>query len=362
MSKTIGSFVTIALLLALGARLRAQDISSNVSAQIISAKPGMVNYVEGKPLVFRDDPAEGTALVARNQLTPGESVQTSEGDRVEILLSPGSYLRVAGNSRLDIVKAEFDDMRFKLVRGTAILESASFDKKVHALKVSTPGGDVRVLEKGLYRFQVVAEREVEVFVYSGKAEWLKDEKVVATLKDKKRYMLGSDQNGQPQFVKLSKDDVDATDIWSKKRAEYLVAANDRLSDWMLGSSYYGTGYYGTGYGYRGGWIFNPFFNAFTFLPFGDFGFYSPYGYSYGHYYPYSTYYGRGVGSGGGTSSGSAGSAASASSGTSKPKNSTALQRSSVSRAPSGPSPRMSSGRSEQVSRGSVHTSSPSRSK
>jgi hypothetical protein len=353
----IGSFGSIALLLALGAQLRAQDISSNVSAQIISAKPGMVNYVEGKPLVFRDDPAEGTKLVARNQLTPGESVQTNEGDRAEILLSPGSYLRVAGNSRLDVVKAEFDDMQFKLDRGTAILESASFDKKVHALKVSTPAGEVRVLEKGLYRFQVVADREVEVFVYSGKAEWLKGEKVVASLKPKKRYMLGSDQNGQPQFVKLGKNDLDATDMWSQKRAEYLVAANDRLSDWMLGSSYYGAGY-----GYRGGWIFNPFFNAFTFLPFGDFGFYSPYGYSYGYYYPYYNYYGRGVGTGGGTSSGSTASTGSASAGTSKPKNSTVLQRSSVSRASSAPSVRMSSGRSEQVSRGSVHTSSPSRSK
>src|SRR5215831_21409398 len=176
MSKTISSFATIALLLALGARLRAQDISSNVSAQIISAKPGMVNYVEGKPLVFGDDPAEGTGLVARNQLTAGQSVQTNEGDRAEILLSPGSYLRVAGNSRLDIVKAEFDDMQFRLIRGTAILESASFDKKVHALKVYTPAGEVRVLEKGLYRFQVIPDREAEVFVYSGKAEWLKDEK------------------------------------------------------------------------------------------------------------------------------------------------------------------------------------------
>jgi hypothetical protein len=351
MSKTTLLVMSLTLLLVMGTPVHAQDISSNVSAQIISAKPGMVNYVEGGPLVFRGDEEEGTKLVARNQLKPGERLQTREGDKAEILLSPGSYLRVAANTQLEIKSAEFDNMHFDLIQGTAILESAAFDKKVHALKISTPAGDVKVVEKGLYRFQITPEKQVEVLVYSGKAEWVKDQSEIATLKASKRYLLGTDDKGKPQFVKLSKDDMDSLDVWSKKRAEYLVAANDRLSDWMFGSSYYGYGY-----GYRGGWVYNPFFNAFTFAPFGDYGFYSPYGFSYGYYYPYYGYYGHGSSGGGGGSSSSGGTSSASSS---KPKNSTAQQRSSSSHSSSAPRATMSSGRSDQGSRSSAHSSSSS---
>ncbi len=350
MSKAILLFMSLTLLLLIGGPVQAQDISSNVSGQIISAKPGMVNYVEGGPLVFRGDQEEGTKLAARNQLKPGERLQTKEGDKAEILLSPGSYLRVAGNSQLEIKRAEFEDMHFDLIQGTAILESAAFDKKVHALKISTPAGDVKVLENGLYRFQITPEKQVEVLVYSGKAEWVKDQRDIATLKANRRYLLGTNEKGKPQFVKLRKEDMDSVDLWSKRRAEYLVAANDRLSDWMFGPSYYGYGY-----GYRGGWVYNPFFNAFTFAPFGDYGFYSPYGFSYGYYYPYYSYYGGG--GGGGSSSGT--STSGSGSGSGKPKNSTVQQRTSSSRSSGAPRATVSSGRSDQGSRGSVRSSAPS---
>jgi FecR protein len=342
------SLCASAVLLCAGVPLLSQDISSNVSAQVISAKPGMVNYVEGGPLVFRRDQEEGTKLVARNQLKPGERLQTKESDRAEILLSPGSYLRVAGSSQVEVVKAEFDDMHFNLLQGIAILESAAFDKKVHALKISTPAGDVRVVDNGLYRFQVTPDRRVEVFVYSGKAEWLKDQHEIAILKSKKRYLLGTDEKGKPQFVKLDKDAMDSVDLWSKRRAEYLVAANDRVSDWMFDSGYYGYGYNR----YRGGWVFSPFFNAFTFVPFGDYAYYSPYGYYYGSYYPY---YGYGYGHGGGGSGGSTSSGSGSSGGTTKPRNSTVQQRSASSSSSSAPSSRVSYGRSDQGNRGSVRT-------
>jgi hypothetical protein len=358
MSRLVSFFAGATLLWVAGAPLYSQDISSNVSAQVISAKPGMVNYVEGGPLVFHVDQEEGTRLVARNQLRPGERLQTKEGDRAEVLLSPGSYLRVAANSQVEVIKAEFDNMQFNLIQGVAILESAAFDKKVHALRISTPVGDVKVLETGLYRFQVTPNSQVEVFIYSGKAEWLRNQHEVATLKSKKRYLLGTDEKGKPEFVKLSKDDMDSVDLWSKRRAEYLVAANGRVSDWMFDSSSYGYGYNR----YRGGWVFNPFFNAFTFVPFGDYAYSSPYGYYYGSYYPYYGYgYGRGGGGGnGGSSSGSTGGTGTASG--SNSRNSTVQQRSAASSSSSAPSSRGSYGRSDQGNRGSVHSAPPSSSK
>ncbi|PYV87454.1 MAG: hypothetical protein DMG05_17620, partial [Acidobacteria bacterium] len=159
MRALVGSLFTLVM----GLTLYAQDVSQN----FISAKSGMVNYVEGKPIVFTSDNQQGSKVSARDQLKSGDRLQTEENDRVEILLNPGSYLRVAANSEIRILQTSFDDMHFGMTRGVAILESAAFDKKVHSIKISTPSGDLQILANGLYRFEVSPDQPVEVSVYSG---------------------------------------------------------------------------------------------------------------------------------------------------------------------------------------------------
>jgi hypothetical protein len=342
MSKATRFLLVVILSLVPGTVLYSEDYSQH----FISAKPGMVNYVEGAPSLFSGDQDQGSKLAARQQLKAGDRLQTQANDRVELLLSPGSYLRIAGDSQVQVLQNSFEDMHFSLTQGTAILEAAAFDKKVNSMTMSLPSGDLKILENGLYRFQVTPNQPVEVFVYSGKAKWLKNEKEITTLKPKKRYLLESTEQGKPQFVKLDNENMDSLDLWSKRRAEYLVSANDRLSPWMFDSAF--NGYYNYGLGYRGGWVFNPFFGAFTFVPFNEYGFLSPYGYSYGYYYPMYGY--GGYPRGGGGSSSSSGQSGNVSATSSKPRNTTVQQRSSASSSASSSNSRMSTGRSDQGSR------------
>ena len=329
--KKFSSVHAIAVALAFTVNLHADEFSEH----FIAARAGVVNYIEGSPQVFFGN--EGKVAAARGQIKGGDSIKTGAQDRLEILLNPGSYLRLGFNSELRVVETRFEAMHFDLVRGSAIVESATFNRKVHALRVGTPAGEVVFEKAGLYRLEAQPS-PVHLAIHEGKAKWMKEGVQVATLKSGKRFVLAVPAPGSElQFAKLDKKDADELDRWSRRRAEFLVAANSRLSPWLMTSL---SDRYG--YNQRGGWMFNPYFSCYTFVPFdGTFG--SPYGFRYGMFLPVRMYrstpdYGwAGPSNGGGHNRSSA-------------PATTYDQRSTAGSAPSAPAGRMESGRAEQDSR------------
>lgn len=270
-------------------------LGDDPSFHFIGAQAGLVNHVDGNPVVFAADQSAGKPLLSRAMIQPMSRIETGEDDRVEILLSPGSYLRVAENSVVRVNETKLDDVRVALDKGTVIVESAVFDKKVHALRIETAAGDIAIQKEGLYRFEADPEHAtVDVAIRRGKAQWLPEGKPKMTLKSGNRFQLPvSLAGGGIQYAKISKEQMDNLDNWSMRRAQYLVAASDRASSWVSNSWY--SSYYQRGF--RGGWFFDPFFQMFTFIPFGS-NYYSPYGFSYLGYNPYRYY--RGYGGMGGT--------------------------------------------------------------
>jgi hypothetical protein len=215
-------------------------------------------------------------------IQPKSWIETGSMDRVEILLNPGSFLRVAENSIVRINETKLDNVRIALDKGTVIVESSVFDKKVHALRIETAAGDIAIQKEGLYRFEADPERvTVDVAVRRGKAQWLPEGKPQVTLKADNRFHLpASSAGGELQFAKFSKEQMDNLDNWSMRRAQYLVAASAHLSSRVSDSWYSSYDWRG----FRGGWFFDPFFQMFTFIPFGS-NYHSPYGFSCGGYNP-----------------------------------------------------------------------------
>jgi len=267
------------------------------SFHFIGAQAGLVNHVDGSPVVFAANQSVSKPLLSRTMIQPMSRIETGPNDRVEILLNPGSFLRVAENSVVRVNETKLSDVKVALDKGTVIVESAAFDKKVHALRIETAAGDIAIQKEGLYRFEADPEHStVDVAVRRGKAQWLPESKPQVTLKAGNRFQLPvSSTDGALQYAKISKEQMDNLDNWSMRRAQYLVAASDRATSWVSDSWY--SSYYQRGF--RGGWFFDPFFQMFTFIPFGG-NYYSPYGCSYLGYYPYRGY--RGYWGGGGTSS------------------------------------------------------------
>ena len=260
------------------------------SAVVLSAQtyktalPGTVNYVEGQVSV------NGQPLNSRQdgniQLRPNESLTTGNG-KVEILLSPGVFLRAGDNSEIRMVSPGLADLTVEVVHGSVMVE---VDKKLKDARVDVleHGATASILKEGLYRFDSDQGR---VETIDGKMSVVENGKAKDVGKGKEVVL-----NGEPLktvgFDRKAEDDLYR---WSSVRSGYLAEANQSTAQYIYGG--YGP-YWGKG------WYWNPYFAAWSWLP-GDGYFYNPFGYpffspAYVVYAPYRFRYGFRGGYRGGT--------------------------------------------------------------
>jgi hypothetical protein len=240
---------------------------------VISAKAGGVNYVAGKAAIKRQD-GTGGYLLTNDELQPGERVTTTGDAMAEILLNPGSYLRVGGETSFEFATTSLDDLKINLFSGSAVLEVIAADD--FRVSVQTPRSEIELTRSGVYRIDVLADGSSRLSVYKGKAYL--GPKAGTEVKAGNVAVLAK---GSVSVSKFDRDDVDALDQWSKSRAKELTKANARLkrNDLrnILVNAYGGRGW--NMYSSFGLWVFDPVRRMWCFLPFG-YGWGSPYGWGY----------------------------------------------------------------------------------
>ncbi len=283
-----------------------------VNAQhLISSKAGFVNRAEGKVFILRADSEDNTKgrVSLGTQMRDGDSLITEADSFAEILLSPGSYLRLNENSEVRALSTSLTQIRFEVVKGGAITEVATATEQVSTinknspLEIVTPHGTVSIAKDGLYRFDpidtntLVQVRQGELFI--GDRNQFLAGKAIKVGRGNAVKLNGS-PIARSDMAKVNKDASDRFDAWSFNRANTLMAANIsalRRSRTMNSLSY--------------GWMYDSFYNCYTFIPRNGL-WYSPYGFgffnSYGwalNYWPYgySPYYGYPYGNYGGGNSG-----------------------------------------------------------
>src|SRR5207253_8732298 len=156
--------LALCLALAVTATVQAQ----NREKYVISAKAGGINLVSGDVTVRHEGAKTRQALTAKDDLGSGDVVLTGQGGRVEVLLNPGSYMRVSENSEFELTDASLDALQVKLSSGSAILEVGSADGVKVAINVVTPQSSVLITKGGIYRFNVSPGEMTEIFVRKGK--------------------------------------------------------------------------------------------------------------------------------------------------------------------------------------------------
>jgi len=257
---------------------------------VVSAKAGVINLIEGGVSVKRDK-ADWSKLITGDELREGDTVMTGADGRAEILLTPGCFLRLAENTEFVLTDPSLFRFAIELRKGSAIVEASALDGP---MRVRAAEAEFSIIRVGLYRFAINAEGKSEVAVRKGRV-------VVANavIKGDKKATL---ENGSPVIAALDKKAVDSFDVWSKGRAQTLIAANKRLSNRGIKRS--------LTMGFISNmWIRDSACGCYTFLPYTG-GFSSPYGWDYSVCNPYwyrawGNYprYGRGGYGGGSPSSG-----------------------------------------------------------
>ncbi|MGE0132250.1 MAG: FecR domain-containing protein [Blastocatellales bacterium] len=290
------SLVTLAsVLLALG-------LSATANAQyLISARAGFVNRVEGKVHILRADSEDGEKGRASlgTQMRDGDRISTTADSFAEVLLNPGSYLRLNENTEIRAVSTDLTSVRFELIKGSVIAEVGEASKKA-PIEIVTPQGALTIAKAGLHRIDakgsvtLVSVRQGEI--YQGTRSEFAANRAFKIGRGKVATLTGSADLAKSDLAKLDKDAADDFDVWSFNRAQMLTAANVTA----LRRSRVLTAF-------NGGWYYDPFFNCYTFMPYRS-RFFSPYGFgffnNYRDCYYYNPYYwGNGGYYGGGTGGG-----------------------------------------------------------
>jgi hypothetical protein len=250
---------------------KSKTVSTTAQNYVISAKAGGINFIQGNVTVLRKNGKSGY-LLKTDTLEIGDKVSTGANGKVEILLNPGSYIRLAGNSEFEFITTSLDDLKLKISRGSAMLEVFADDD--FRVIVNTPSAQFYAVKTGVYRVDVLSDGTAKIEVWDGKAQ-IGDTSASVVKSGREAVVNGN----QVAVAKFDKDEKDELEVWSRSRAKELSKINaklqkDVLHDTLLYS--YRTNSWNL-YNSFGLWVADASFSGYCFLPFG-YGWYSPYGY------------------------------------------------------------------------------------
>lgn len=224
-----------------------------------TAYPGAVNYVEGhatlngQPLA---PSAVGSAVVGANQ-----AVATTDG-YVEVLLTPGAFLRLGHNSEARFVSAGLAGVNVELAQGSAMVEVADIVKG-STLHFTVNGVPVQIDKKGLYSLNAT---ESSVRVLDGKADVQQAERTITLKKGDELALNGS---AKKHDFDMKAEEQQPLYVWSKVRSQNEAQANLHTADLIVAG----------GHWYGPGWYWDPLWASYAFMP-GAGILYSPFGWGY----------------------------------------------------------------------------------
>jgi uncharacterized membrane protein YgcG len=167
---------------------------------IVSTKAGLVNYVQGA----------STVKVATT-VPAGQIIATGPGGAVELLLNPGSYLRMGESSSIVLERVDLYNIEVRILTGSMVIEANGFDKEL-PLTVSSGEIKTEIIKNGLYLFA-----DGKVVVIDGKLRDTKNNKTYG-----KGYQISNDLGYRAQKVKRFST---ALELWSQKRGAEIARAN-----------------------------------------------------------------------------------------------------------------------------------------
>jgi len=151
-----------------GARLAALALIAagvGMAQKVISAKAGLVYFVEGHAAVAGSGPL--AAGEVNRQLNPGE-ILFSENGRAEVLLNPGTVLRIGDRTAIRMDRVELTDARVSVEAGSAVV-TVYQAPKLDRVEIGIGGAVVKMEGAGVYRFDSDGSDRGALRVFSGQA-------------------------------------------------------------------------------------------------------------------------------------------------------------------------------------------------
>jgi hypothetical protein len=224
------------------------------SQAVISARSGMVNYVEGD-VQLAGRPVKLDGAIFPN-VKIGETLSTRAG-HAEILLTPGVFLRLDRNTSFRMISDKPADTQVEILSGSALVEANEILKD-NRIAVKMGDSDTMLLKTGLYHFNADAK---QVRTFTGKAQ-VSDAANSAELKGGRTLLVASSLTADKFDRNKSKDELY---LWSQQRDYRLELANISVARGTNPRSLTNSL-----------WAWDPWLSMYTFLPRSGY-MYSPFG-------------------------------------------------------------------------------------
>jgi hypothetical protein len=279
-----------------------------LAQSVISAHSGLIHFADGS--VFLDDQRVEQKAGKFDQIKNGSELRTQDG-RAEVLLTPGTFLRMGPNSAVRMISNELDNTRVELLNGSAMLDQGSDTLANTSVTILYNLDQTHIKMPGRYRFdaappQVKVETgDVEVTAADGKSVEAGAGSVVAFEgKLAARKLLNDAGFSNPDDLDnwnsardhsiaagnldaaASTDLSGAIDGWQKDPDAVLQALgippyppgmSSYIPPYSYGSGLYGSGLYGSGLygsGLYGSGLYGPglYGAGLAYAPYGPYGF------------------------------------------------------------------------------------------
>ena len=211
--------------------------ASAIAQQVASAKAGLIQYIQGKALLD----GRPLRLGAKGflQMESRQGVRTEQG-RLELLLSPETYLRLGENASLLMENNLLTDIRLALDRGSALIEVVQ-TLKGNPIRVRLAEGVVEIQKAGLVRLDTDSG---QVRVYGGTAQVARGEQKI-TVKSGKSVRL---ENSWLRASDFDPKESDPLHQWAAQRSLLVLGVNQgarsqmqwmpQNSGWVTSSNYH----------------------------------------------------------------------------------------------------------------------------
>jgi hypothetical protein len=243
--------------------LPEDEKQSKSSRFVVSARPGAVNFVEAG-VEFSRPSKEWEPLTEKSELEAGDKLRTSAHTFAELTMLPDINFRIDGKSEILFEQLSNESISLKLLRGSAILDVARFDRKqVPQITLAGASTSVVIADEGNYRIDIRSNGD-EITAREGKVIF------------KERSVGGCHKIAAGTVSDCDKKRSDNFDFWSEHRGEgeffngRAVVAMSAHLDRLRQLRFRNTGF----------WFQNPGTTHYTFVPFSSPRFRSPYGGSY----------------------------------------------------------------------------------
>jgi hypothetical protein len=182
---------------------------------VISTKAGVISFAAGA--VSLDSNPVKLSKGSLFQMENGQRLKTQRG-LAEVVLTPGAYLRLGGNSSVQMEQNQISEIQLSVESGSALIEI--IDKiKTDPIRVHFQTSSAEIRKAGLYRFNYPPG---EICVHGGEALMAVGGNNIL-IKSGKKFRMNIDQKP----VRFSRSVKDSLHQWAALRSfDLFIAGSD----------------------------------------------------------------------------------------------------------------------------------------